>query len=257
MAGEFSSVLEVPSDWFKQSQIKGSRDAILEGPSGHLWHVRVYCYDKIAFFKEGWEVFVSDHWIQPKDIIVCRHVNDAHFLVQIFEASGYEKKSTVTVKNYESHNFHKRDSYCTEATTFGQTVKENPLKDASGDVKNLQKISTRNAQRRTTRSRGLKVEISGNCAEACISNRRPLSIKKHEFLGHPKISVKHELGLPKSKWNFSESQVGSCAKHPIILDSEEEFDSQASSAHSPDQDTYERKIKLPIRSKRANRNSHR
>jgi len=83
------------------------------------------------------------------------------------------------------------------------------------------------------------VAITGNCAEACISNGRRLSTVKQEFPAHPKINVKQELGLPKSNWNFSENKVGSSAKDPIILDSEEEFDCQASSSYSHDEDSDE------------------
>lgn len=128
--------------------------------------------------------------------------------------------------------------------------------------------------RRITRSIGLKVAITGNCAEACISNGRRLSTVKQEFPAHSKINVKQEPGLPKSNWNFSENKVGSSAKDPIILDSEEEFDCQASSSYSHDEDSDEvsyhfssevlqgkvhpvRKIKLPIQSRKANQNSHR
>lgn len=175
--------------------------------------------------------FVSDHWIQPEDIVVFRHVDDAHFLVQIFDVSGYEKKNTVTVKNCESHNLNKLGIYGTGAATFGQTVKGNPFKDASGDANNV--------PRRITRSIGLKVAITENCAEACIPNGRRHSTVKQEFPAHPKINVKQEPRLPKSYWNFSENKVGSSAKDPIILDSEEEFDSQALSSYSHDEDSDE------------------
>lgn len=66
-----------------------------------------------------------------------------------------------------------------------------------------------------------------------------MQIVKQEFPAHPKINVKQELGLPKSNWNFSENKVGSSAKDPIILDSEEEFDCQASSSYSHDEDSDE------------------
>lgn len=46
---------EVPSDWFKPSQIKGLTVAILEGPCGHLWQTKVHFSDKLTFFTEGWE----------------------------------------------------------------------------------------------------------------------------------------------------------------------------------------------------------
>ena len=74
---------EIPSGYSEHIHVKGCRDAILEGPSGYLWHVMIYGSGTSAFFKDGWEIFVSDHSIQPNDFIIFRHVNDMHFLVQI------------------------------------------------------------------------------------------------------------------------------------------------------------------------------
>lgn len=243
MRAEFSSCLEIPSGYSEHIHVKGCRDAIMEGPSGYLWHVMIYGSGTSAFFKDGWEIFVSDHSIQPNDFIVFRHVNDMHFLVQIFESSGYEKQSTFTVKDCESCHLNKRgmSTICNHNSNIGkkkfigesifeqERPKGNPLVHAIGDVESTKK--------RFIQGTGMKVHITETCVETSIANHRSFSPKSHEFLDHCKISVKHTSRLQNSKWNFSENQVGLSAKQPIILDSEDESDSQASPAYGHDQDT--------------------
>eukprot|EP01018_Ginkgo_biloba_P005492 Gb_37791 [translate_table: standard] len=102
MMGNFSSFLEIPSEFANQMQYRTCKDAILEGPSGHLWHIHLCCTDSLPSFKDGWESFVSDHCIQSQDILVFRHIIDTHFSVQIFEPSGNEKLSTYSVENHRS-----------------------------------------------------------------------------------------------------------------------------------------------------------
>ena len=72
--------------------------AILQGPSGHLWHVNLCCADTLAFFTDGWENFVSDQSIEAKDILVFRHVHDVHFFVQVFGPSGCDKHNSFLFK---------------------------------------------------------------------------------------------------------------------------------------------------------------
>lgn len=74
------------------------KDAILQGPSGHLWHVNLCCADTLAFFTNDWENFVSDQSIEADDILVFRHVHDVHFSVQVFGPSGCEKHNSFFFK---------------------------------------------------------------------------------------------------------------------------------------------------------------
>lgn len=85
------------------------QDVILQGPSGHLWHVNMCCANKRASFTEGWESFVYDQFIEPGDVLVFRHVDDAHFTVQIFGPSGCEKLSTFSFQNYTSCCFREKN----------------------------------------------------------------------------------------------------------------------------------------------------
>jgi hypothetical protein len=83
------------------------RDAILQGPSGHLWYVNLCCDNTWASFTDGWESFVSDQFIEVGDILVFRHMGDVHFAVQVFGPSGCEKQSAFSFQNYTSCSFRK------------------------------------------------------------------------------------------------------------------------------------------------------
>ena len=65
-------------------QCGAREEAILQAPSGQLWHVNL-CYVKAwAAFTNGWESFVSEQFIEVGDILVSGHVGNVHFLVKIF-----------------------------------------------------------------------------------------------------------------------------------------------------------------------------
>lgn len=239
MGAEFSSYLEIPSECSEQIQIKDCRDAILEGPSGYLWHVRIYGSGTSAFFKDGWEIFVSDHLIQPNNIIVFRHVKDVHFLVQIFESSGYEKQSSFTVKNSESCHLNKRgmSTICNHNSYIDKkNITEKSIFEQERPTRNPLISDVENTKKRFIQGTGLKVHITETRVETSIPNCKSFSPKNRELLDHCKVSVKNASRVQNLKWN-SENQVGLCAKQPIILDSEDEPDSQASPAYSHDQDT--------------------
>jgi hypothetical protein len=99
----------IPTDFVKRMQYGVCKDAILQGPSGHLWHVNLCCANTWASFTDGWESFVSDQFIEVGDILVFRHVDDVHFAVQVFGPSGCEKQSAFSFQNYTSCCFRKRN----------------------------------------------------------------------------------------------------------------------------------------------------
>lgn len=99
----------IPSDYVKRMQCGACEDVILQGPSGHLWHVDLLCAKKWAVFTDGWESFVSEQFIEVGDILVFRHVANVHFAVKIFGPSGCEKQSAISFQNYTSSSFRKRN----------------------------------------------------------------------------------------------------------------------------------------------------
>ena len=86
----------------KRMQRGVCKDVILQGPSGHLWHVNLRCANTLPSFTDGWESFIYDQFIEPGDVLGFKHVDDVHFIVQIFGPSGCEKLSTFSFQNYTS-----------------------------------------------------------------------------------------------------------------------------------------------------------
>lgn len=109
MESKSSSRLEIPTDYVKIMQRGACEDAILQGPSGHLWHVNLFCAKTWAIFTDGWKSFVSEQCIEVGDILVFRHVGNVHFAVKIFGPSGGEKQSAISFQNYTSSSFRTRN----------------------------------------------------------------------------------------------------------------------------------------------------
>eukprot|EP01018_Ginkgo_biloba_P005490 Gb_37789 [translate_table: standard] len=255
---------EIPSHCANQIQSQGCKDAILEGPSGYLWHVILCCTGASSCFRDGWENFVSDNSIEADDVLVVRHVIDTHFLVQIFGSCGYEKQSTFTIENHGSCCLKKEDlsiicnqRWCghkektTNASVFLENnfVVEQKRSENIMRIKNLTPLQNENSSNirdieemdmGILPSKGKQVHIAeASYTEACISNDSPESLDNHVLLTPPKIDIKHAIRLPKSRCQVSGNQVGLCAEQPIVLDDEEDLSAEASSAYTRDLATVE------------------
>eukprot|EP01018_Ginkgo_biloba_P013796 Gb_25164 [translate_table: standard] len=247
----------------KSIQSQGCKDAILEGPSGYLWHVILCCTGASSCFRDGWENFVSDNSIEADDVLVVRHVIDTHFLVQIFGSCGYEKQSTFTIENHGSCCLKKEDlsiicnqRWCghKEKTTNASVFLENNFVVEQKRSENIMRIKNLTLQNENSSnikeiedmdmgilpSKGKQVHIAeASYTEACISNDSPESLDNHVLLTPPKIDIKHAIRLPKSRCQVSGNQVGLCAEQPIVLDDEEDLSVEASSAYTRDLATVE------------------
>lgn len=125
MSSMFSTSLEIPSQCAEKIRSSGGcRHAILESPNGGLWDILLCCVGSSAFLKDGWEHFFSYHSIQPQDILVFRHVRDAHFLVQIFENSGKEKQRDLGCPFTPAAGMPKNNSPLKPETKFVQVEKD-------------------------------------------------------------------------------------------------------------------------------------
>lgn len=110
-----SEVLKIPSKFIKH--IDGTKLGIasLLGPSGNTWHANLVQQSDDFFFQNGWDAFVSDHFLEHGDSLVFRHDGDLHFTVQIFDRSSCEKEAAFSSKctqdssNYDKHTLKRRD----------------------------------------------------------------------------------------------------------------------------------------------------
>ena len=75
---------EVPTEYVEKMQCWECEDAILQGPSGKLWHVNLFYAKTWAVFTNGWESCISEHFIEVGDILFFTHVGNVHFSRKIF-----------------------------------------------------------------------------------------------------------------------------------------------------------------------------
>ncbi|XP_044948004.1 B3 domain-containing protein Os12g0592300-like [Hordeum vulgare subsp. vulgare] len=76
-------------------QTQSSRGFRLKAPSGETWHVGVTKVADGLFFSSGWGDFVKAHELQENDLLVFTFSGNSSFDVLIFDASGYEKLSSL------------------------------------------------------------------------------------------------------------------------------------------------------------------
>lgn len=76
--------------------------AILNGPFGGSWLVKVRQDEKGIFLEDGWENFRVHHSLVSWACLLLTHCGNWRFKVDIFEASGLEKKSIDAGGNNET-----------------------------------------------------------------------------------------------------------------------------------------------------------
>lgn len=110
-----SYLQKIPSKFIKHIDGTKLGIAFLLGPSGNTWHVNLVQQSGDFFFRNGWDAFVADHFLEHGDSLVFRHDGDLHFTVQVFDHSSCEKEAAFSSKctqdssNYDNHTLKKRD----------------------------------------------------------------------------------------------------------------------------------------------------
>lgn len=67
----------------------------LKAPSTETWNITVEKRDYGLFLVSGWEDFVKAHELQENDLLLFTCCGNSSFEVIVFEASGYEKMSSL------------------------------------------------------------------------------------------------------------------------------------------------------------------
>ncbi|KAK3005202.1 hypothetical protein RJ639_016444 [Escallonia herrerae] len=73
-----------------------SGSAVLRGPSGGSWNVKILKNGKATFVLEGWQVSVKDHSLGDSEFLLLSYDGNLRFSVQIFNKSGLERLSKFT-----------------------------------------------------------------------------------------------------------------------------------------------------------------
>ena len=87
------SCQSIPERFAKNFNRTGSID--LKAPSGETWNIGIDKHDDELFLVSRWKDFVKAHRLRENDLLVFTCSGNSSFDVLIFEASGYEKVSSL------------------------------------------------------------------------------------------------------------------------------------------------------------------
>ncbi|XP_043706929.1 B3 domain-containing protein Os02g0598200-like isoform X4 [Telopea speciosissima] len=87
----FSEVLFIPPKFARTVSSMLGRKTYLEDSSGQRWSVKVSTIDGSLAFRQGWDEFASDHFLENGQFLVFTYIIGSHFVVQIYDKSGCEK----------------------------------------------------------------------------------------------------------------------------------------------------------------------
>ncbi|KAK2978383.1 hypothetical protein RJ640_016485 [Escallonia rubra] len=91
-----SERLRIPPHFMKHISKDLSGSAVLRGPSGGSWNVKILKNGKATFMLEGWQGFVKDHSLGDSELLLFRYDGNLRFSVQILDISGLERVSKFT-----------------------------------------------------------------------------------------------------------------------------------------------------------------
>ncbi|KAF5187981.1 hypothetical protein FRX31_022426 [Thalictrum thalictroides] len=107
MIDDFKQRLQIPNAFVKNISEKSSEIAILDGPSGSHWHVKVNRYGNNMYLEDGWEYFARDHSLSEGDFLLFTYGGNMNFRVQIFDASTLEQENHLVVPYHGTHSLAK------------------------------------------------------------------------------------------------------------------------------------------------------
>ncbi|CAN1323700.1 B3 domain-containing protein REM16 [Linum perenne] len=84
----------MPKTFFANQRKKLPERVTLKGPGGNTWEVGLTVKSGILFFDQGWEVFVKDHSLKERDLLVFKYNGVSHFEVMIFDGETFCEKTT-------------------------------------------------------------------------------------------------------------------------------------------------------------------
>jgi hypothetical protein len=98
----------IPEKFSNHLKKKLPENVILKGPSGGTWQVELTTDDDTMFFKNGWEEFVKDHFLE-KDLLIFKYNRESCFEVLIFDGQSLCEKAASYFVRKCGHR--ERDSF--------------------------------------------------------------------------------------------------------------------------------------------------
>ncbi|KAI5598265.1 hypothetical protein BDE02_02G119800 [Populus trichocarpa] len=105
----FGHHLPIPEKFSNHLKKKLPENVILKGPSGGTWQVELTTDDDTMFFKNGWEEFVKDHFLEEKDLLIFKYNRESCFEVLIFDGQSLCEKAASYFVRKCGHR--ERDSF--------------------------------------------------------------------------------------------------------------------------------------------------
>ncbi|PIA56136.1 hypothetical protein AQUCO_00700470v1 [Aquilegia coerulea] len=96
---DFEQKLQIPKAFMKNISEKSSKMAILKGPSGSCWHVKLTRKTTGMYLEDGWGSFSRAHSLSVGKFLVFGYDGNMTFTVQIFDSSTLEEESAFAVIN--------------------------------------------------------------------------------------------------------------------------------------------------------------
>ncbi|KAL4615571.1 hypothetical protein ACB092_07G136000 [Castanea dentata] len=101
--GHTTESMRIPPKFVKHLPIELPDQAILKGPSGEKWHVKLCKTVDGLYLKDGWEQFFRDHSLGDNEWLLFRYNGDLCFNVHIFGKNGCERVNASSTKaNHET-----------------------------------------------------------------------------------------------------------------------------------------------------------
>ncbi|KAK1259853.1 B3 domain-containing protein [Acorus gramineus] len=91
LIGDFSEKLRIPPKVVYFLSDKASKRAVLQGPTGCIWEIKLRKAINDWYIMDGWTDFVRDHSLKESDLLVFKYDGITHFKVKIFDQYACEK----------------------------------------------------------------------------------------------------------------------------------------------------------------------
>ncbi|KAF5190525.1 B3 domain-containing protein, partial [Thalictrum thalictroides] len=130
--------------------------AVLKGPSGNHWDVKLCRREDSTFLQDGWQNFVRDHCLGNYEVLVFSYDGDMCFDVQIFDKTGCEKLNGVNTGTHQEPGMtrneneqsktpktlnkpsRKRHGLSKELASISDKIKASPSPKCLGSTRNCQ-----------------------------------------------------------------------------------------------------------------------
>ncbi|MCL7024965.1 hypothetical protein MKW94_024658 [Papaver nudicaule] len=91
---EYETRMLIPKAFYHRISIESQscERAVVQGPSGEYWVIKVNKSEDGIFLENGWEVFVRENGLQMFDFLVIRYDGSMQFSVKVFNMKGVPRE---------------------------------------------------------------------------------------------------------------------------------------------------------------------